>query len=130
MVGVIANTVLIIDDNADDRAELRRTLQADGFRVNDYASAETALAALRENPHAIGVIILDLTMPTLSGWQFRAVQLADPILRGVPTIIVTVASLTQADYYVLEVSDYLRKPVDPAQLVGVVGRYVTPDRHD
>src|SRR5688500_8507847 len=102
MVGVIANTVLIIDDNADDRAELRRTLQADGFRVHDYASAETALAALRENPHAIGVIILDLTMPTLSGWQFRAVQLADPILRGVPTIIVTVASLTQADYYVLE----------------------------
>ena len=127
MVGTTANTILIVEDDANDRAALRQTLQAEGFRVCDYASAHTALGALRDNPR-VGLIVLDLALPTFSGWQFRAAQLADPALRQVPTIIVTIASLTEADHYVLAADDYLRKPIDPAQLVGVVGRYITPER--
>ena len=130
MVGATANTVLIVDENADDREGLRHTLQAEGFRVSDYASADTALAALRDNPDVIGVILLDLARPMLGGWEFRASQLADAALRRVPTIVVTMASLTEADRYVLEVDDCLRKPVDPDQLVGIVGRYVTPELYD
>ena len=126
----VAKTVLIVHDNADERAEARRTLQAEGFRVTDHGCGETALAALRDNPRDIGVILVDLTTPTLNGWQFRATQAADPALRHIPTVVVTIMSLTQADRCVLGVEDYLRIPVDPVHLLGIVGRYVKPETSD
>ena len=128
--GVNGNTVLIVDENAADRAELRHTLQAEGFRVSECPTADAAMAILRDNREGIGVILLDLTKPALGGWRFRASQLADAALRRVPTVAVTVAALTQTDCYTLEVNDCLRKPVDPDQLVGIVGRYVAPEIYD
>lgn len=117
--------VLIVEDSDDERVELQRMLEDEGFYVCPFASARDALAALRVDPPAFTVILLDLVMPDLNGWGFRAAQLADPLLRDIPTVALTCVTLTAADHYTLHAHDYLRKPVTAEQLVGVVARYHT-----
>lgn len=118
-----AGTVLIIEDNDAERAELRQVLEAEGFHIRDYGSARDALAALHADPAAFGVIVFDLVMPGLSGWDFRAAQLGDSRLRTIPAVALTQVTLTTTDHYTLQAHDYLRKPVTATQLVGVVARH-------
>lgn len=97
--------ILIIDDDAGSRAALADLLSDEGYTVATVADGGEGLAYLQQG-HRPRVILLDLMMPGLDGWDFRTEQKRDPALEAIPVIAISAAGkLVDADYS-------LRKPID------------------
>ena len=79
--------VLIVDDDFRIRALMARLLETSGFTAVEAANGQEALDVMRQRRPC--VILLDLQMPIMDGWEFRRQQLADPELAEVPVICVT-----------------------------------------
>ena len=79
--------VLVVDDDLDSRTLLEMALAEEGYAVLVAANGAEALTVARQS-HPI-VILLDLAMPVMDGFAFRAAQLRDPQLAGIPVICVS-----------------------------------------
>ncbi len=88
-------SVLVIDDDPNARNLLRRLLENDGWSVRQAENGVTALEHLRRKPSS--VILLDLMMPEMDGFQFLAALKEKEELRGTPVIVVTAKDLTDED---------------------------------
>jgi CheY-like chemotaxis protein len=98
-------SVLIIDDDSNSREALAELLADEGYVVAAAANGAEGLAYLRSGQPA-HVILLDLMMPGVDGWDFRAEQKRDAALAQIPVIVMSAAGkLLDADYA-------LRKPID------------------
>jgi CheY-like chemotaxis protein len=82
--------ILLVDDDAELRQSLVDLLEDEGYRTVTAASGREALAILRE-PELPDLILLDLMMPDLNGWQFCELQRRDLRLAGIPVLVVTAA---------------------------------------
>lgn len=80
--------VLVIEDERDIRDALAEALSYEGYDVAVAANGREALRALHGGPLP-DVILLDLVMPEMSGWEFRQVQTHDPALAGIPVVVVS-----------------------------------------
>jgi len=80
-------TVLVVDDDADCRMMLEQTLAFEGFRVVCACNGKEALA--RAHEQRPGVILLDLMMPIMSGYEFRQNQQRDPSLADIPIVCIS-----------------------------------------
>jgi CheY-like chemotaxis protein/anti-sigma regulatory factor (Ser/Thr protein kinase) len=110
--------VLVIDDDPDSRDVLRRTLEADGNRVVTAEGGAAGLTLAREvQPN---VITLDIMMAGMDGWSTLQRLKADPELRGIPVIMVSVIDDAGRIAFSLGAAEYLSKPVDRERLVEVV----------
>ena len=78
--------ILLVDDEASVREVSEALLQAEGYRVVCAVDGRDALAILRAGLRPC-IIILDLMMPVMDGWDFRSEQLKDPELLKIPTIV-------------------------------------------
>ena len=113
-------TILLVDDNSDILEVIRVILETEGYRVATASNGAEALARLREglDPQ---LIILDLTMPVMDGWEFRDRQLADPALRDIPTIIYSaVASVRRESVGALRVVGAFDKGADLSAMLRLV----------
>jgi signal transduction histidine kinase/CheY-like chemotaxis protein len=106
--------VLVIDDNADSRDVLRRTLEDDGHIVVTAPGGEEGLALARELSPSL--ILLDVMMPGMDGWAVLRQIKTDPALEGIPVAMVTVVD-DERMAFSLGASEYLAKPVDRGRLV-------------
>jgi CheY-like chemotaxis protein len=117
-------TVLVADDNADQRALYVDILSHAGFSVIEAREGVEAIARDREDRPAL--IVMDVTMPGTSGWNaVRAVR--DQIeTRDIPVIVVTgLAGTRDRDASFAAGSDaYLSKPVSPRDLLDEVRRFL------
>ncbi len=115
-----AGTVIVIDDSEQARELIRRFLVDDGFRVIEAASGEAGLAlARREPPDAI---TLDVLMPGMDGWAVLAALKADPVLAGVPVIMLTMVDDRNLGL-ALGATDFMTKPLDRDRLRALLARY-------
>jgi CheY-like chemotaxis protein len=85
----MALAVLIVDDDASIQETLGEFLAECGFEVVTARDGADALALLERTTPRPDVILLDLAMPVMDGYQFRQRQLADPSLMSIPVLIVT-----------------------------------------
>jgi CheY-like chemotaxis protein len=119
--------IMIVDDDDDLRDAITDIMMAEGYQVAAFGDAREALVAL-ERGRLPFLILLDLMMPRMSGWEFRAALLEDPRLASIPVAIVTAAnSLSDGVRTVTDV-DVLRKPFDLDALLTLVGRYAAVAR--
>jgi CheY-like chemotaxis protein len=88
-----------------------------GFDVAFAPDGERALEALRRAETLPDVILLDLMMPVMNGWQFRKALLDDPQLAAVPVIVVTASWASDSQLSQLRAAATFRKPVDAGTLV-------------
>jgi len=109
---------MIVEDDADTREMLERFLQLEGFDVRTAANGQIALQSLQTDC-ALHVILLDLMMPVMNGWQFRQAQAMDPRLSGIPVVVVTAAGSRQ-DIPSIEADGWLSKPVDFDRLLETI----------
>jgi len=101
--------VLVVDDEADIRELTRRTLEAEGLHVREAANGQEALEEIRRRPP--GLIMLDLMMPVMDGFEFLSRLRQDPEFPDLPVIVVTAKDLTDDDRARLDglVTQVLRK---------------------
>src|SRR4051794_10046482 len=79
--------VLVVDDDKDIREAIQSALVGEGYRVACAANGELALACLKvEKPD---LVLLDLMMPVIDGWQFRSRQLEVPEWEKIPIVIIS-----------------------------------------
>lgn len=83
--------LMIVDDDNDLRDTLAELMAAVGYEVAPFDDAGKALAALEQGVTPF-LILLDLMMPGMSGWEFRAAQLQNPKLAAIPVVVVTAAT--------------------------------------
>ncbi len=114
------HTILVIDDDPATAALLSRTVSRDGFGVVTAANGTTGLELARTcRPVAI---ILDVLMPGLDGWAVLRTLKADPQLRDIPVIMVSMVEDRNMGY-TLGAAEYLSKPVDRERLSTVLRRF-------
>ena len=109
-------TVLVVDDDPAMLLLCRANLRESGLRVREAASASEALASVRlDRPD---LILLDIMMPGVSGWQVAAQLLGDRATDEIPIIFLTALSGTKQRLraYELGAVGYVTKPFDPATL--------------
>ena len=114
----MSQTVLVIDDDPNLVRLMIKFLTLEGFVPVSAANGKEALAYLRGGGGA-HVILLDLRMPVMDGWEFRREQRADP---GIAAIPIVVLSGIECDMSGLEPAASFRKPVSFPEIVGTVRR--------
>jgi CheY-like chemotaxis protein len=112
--------ILIVDDDAEAGEALAEILRRRGFQVMVASNGERALAAMRAARCLPSVILLDLMMPVMNGWQFRQAQLGDPRLACVPVIVLSGAPTAEDLISQLQPAGFLRKPVPLGKLLDLV----------
>jgi CheY-like chemotaxis protein len=119
-------SVLIVEDDEPLREALSDALRDEGFSVAAAADGLEALELLHvsSNPNP-SVILLDLTMPRMNGWQFRAAQQTDDRISGIPVVVLSaVPHLAQeAESLGLPRGSWVRKPVPLENLLAIVERH-------
>ena len=110
-------TVLIADDSALVRAVLSEELTTRGFLVREAADGAEALDVCRQAPPDI--VLLDVDMPVRDGHEVLVELRADPGTRDIPVVFLTgrIEVADAAEALRLGAHDYLRKPVEPIELI-------------
>jgi DNA-binding response OmpR family regulator len=108
--------IMVVDDDPDTVSILARHLQREGFVAIEAISGTECLRIVRE--HRIDVILLDLMMPEMDGFQVCRALKQDPETAEIPVIMITARDDldARAEGMRLGVSDFLAKPVFRRQL--------------
>ena len=129
--GIRQRRILLVEDDGDLRDALSDALRDRGHDVVAVNNGREALQRMRLHPP--DVVVLDLMMPVMDGWQFRVEQKNDPALAETPVVAIS-ASHSQSAAAV-DADLFLRKPVDTATLlqgietvIGVHERKLEPSR--
>jgi len=110
--------ILVVEDDEDAREAMVALLQMKGYCAVPAGNGKEALDYLRQAP-APDLIILDLWMPVMDGWEFRTEQVKDPRLKEIPVIVVTALS----DRTDVDADEVIIKPVDVERLLMTVSQY-------
>ena len=117
----MAGGVLIVEDDEDIRADLAAILALKGWEVDQAANGLEALERMRAQLPC--VVLLDLMMPEMNGWELRAAMKADLRMRDVPVVIVSGAGRLDEAASALDVAAVLPKPFELTQLLELVARF-------
>jgi CheY-like chemotaxis protein len=115
--------ILVVEDNFLTREALLIVLSKQGYEIEGAADGQEALVCLeqREQPD---LILLDLTMPRMNGWQFLEQRQRTPSLACIPVIVLSAEDqAVGSKVRCLGADDFLAKPVDSEVLLQIVGGY-------
>ena len=115
-----APPILVVEDDREQRETLCAMLELEGFRHAEAANGREALDYLNES-RAPCLVLLDLEMPVMYGWEFRVNQLADERLSRIPVVVVTANDGGLAKRFP-GVEGFLWKPLKFEKLVTVLDR--------
>ena len=116
--------VLIVEDDADLRDMMAQLLTIEGFGATTVSNGQQALDYLRDHASP-KLILLDLMMPVMDGWEFRREQRRDPTIAKVPVVVLSALDKTRA--VDLRADAFLKKPLDFDRLLSLVRDYCNPD---
>src|SRR5438105_1959580 len=108
--------VLIVEDDGDLRETLADVLEAHGYRAVTATNGRDGLRQVRA--YEPDVVVLDLVMPLMDGWQFRLEQKRDPTIATIP--VITMSASDSAAAATIDTDLYVRKPFSPEQLIEAV----------
>jgi class 3 adenylate cyclase/ActR/RegA family two-component response regulator len=113
--------LLVVDDNETNRDVLGRRLEREGFRVSSAENGRRALEMVRAT--SFDLVLLDIMMPEIDGYQVLSQMKADPALHDIPVIMISALDEIQSVVRCIETGaeDYLNKPFDPVLLRARIG---------
>jgi CheY-like chemotaxis protein len=114
----------VAEDDESTRRALTTLLNSAGFTVRTAADGREALDALRRLPRP-DLVLLDLVMPHLDGWQFLREKRQDPALASIPVVVVSGVADSDKQAGLLGAEARLQKPVAFDQLLATVGSCVS-----
>jgi two-component system OmpR family response regulator len=118
----VETTVLIVDDSPYIVDGLVALLKRKGFSAIASNGGEQALAALATS--IPDLILLDIMMEPMDGWETLGKIKADPLTRDIPVLMFSAKKITpeEAEEHCLSIEDFVSKPVNPAQLLDAINR--------
>jgi CheY-like chemotaxis protein len=121
-------TVLVVDDDPNIRRMIVAALKRDGYEFIEAPNGREALDMMRaQHPD---VVVLDLMMPILSGWDVLRERADDPELRPIPVIIISANRDPEVATAVAQgICAFLPKPFDIGALSALVRSCIPPDAH-
>ena len=120
--GVETTTVLVVDDDRSVIDALTELLESEGYKVAAARDGRAALTRLR-NGLRPSVILLDLMMPGMDGWDFRQRQLQDANLKDIPVVVITAAGFSETSVRTQFGNiEFVPKPPPPKDLLAAVRR--------
>jgi CheY-like chemotaxis protein len=121
----MSGSVLIVEDDLDIAENLCALLTLEGYKAEISKDGRDALDRLLANGHRPDVILLDLMMPVMDGFQFREAQQADPKLANIPVLVMTAGgNNVETKVSGLGVHGYFRKPIDVEKLFEMIEKIV------
>ena len=116
----MSGDILVVDDDADLRETVEQVLYDGGYGVTSVASGQAALDRLKAGARP-SLILLDLMMPEMNGWQFLERAQADAMLDAIPVVIMTARRGT--DLPSAPSTQVLHKPFDSTELLRAIARH-------
>ncbi|MBX3191906.1 MAG: response regulator [Labilithrix sp.] len=116
-------SVLVVDDEPDIREVIEIALSVHGYEVTTVTSGEECMRFLRDRERP-SVILLDLMMPEMSGWEVCRQLSNDPALSTIPIVILTGGNATAESCP--GATTVLRKPIQLERLIEVIARHAGP----
>lgn len=117
-----ARTILVVDDDPDLRGAIADVLNEEGYEVHCAGHGGEAMDQLKTGASP-SLILLDLMMPEVSGWDFLTLQRADPKLSTIPVVLMSASSKAPAQGDVAGTVDALRKPFKVEQLLAIIDKH-------
>ena len=114
--------ILVVDDDPDIRESLREVLEDEGYDVACVGNGREALDYLKSSKPRPCVILLDLMMPVMDGWQFRREQKQDTEIADIPLVVITATGKRPV---LIDAAELVMKPLDLNRLFEAVARYCT-----
>lgn len=117
-------SILVAEDNEDVRETIASVLSNEGYVVKTARDGREALQALREMP-APTLVLLDLMMPVMSGWEFLDAQKADAVLRAHQVVTISAVRATESleDSTPLKTAGTLSKPLELESMLAEVRKF-------
>ena len=126
---VQCQSILIVEDNEDVRESIADALEMEGYSVTTSKNGKDGLAKLPKMEGPV-LILLDLMMPVMNGWEFLDAQNRDPVLEGHQVVTISAVSPTQSlqDPEPLDTAGNLQKPINLEPLLATVMKFCGPPR--
>jgi two-component system cell cycle response regulator DivK len=120
----MSKRILVVEDQEDNRQIIRDMLGATGYELTEAENGVEALAAVAK--HKFDLILMDIQMPVMDGYEATRRIKADPANKGIPIIAVTSYALSGDDQKARDAGcdDYVPKPYSPRQLMAKIRQYL------
>jgi CheY-like chemotaxis protein len=115
-------TVLVVEDDPDELDAIATIVEDAGYDVLCARNGREALHHLHECDGRCDLILLDLLMPVMNGWDFRRRQRETPAFAGIPVFLMSAGAHLAVVRDELQAAGYLAKPVDESEILDVVKR--------
>ncbi len=121
---MMAKTILVIEDHEDNRRIMRDLLTSSGYEINEAVSGEEGVTAAET--HHPDLILLDIQLPGIDGYEVARRIKANPDLQKIPIIAVTSYALSGDDVKAFEAgcNAYVTKPFSPRKLLAEIREYL------
>jgi two-component system response regulator VicR len=120
-IAISKGRILVVDDEADIRESLQDLLLIEGYQVETASNAAEGLRKMERRGYDL--VLLDLMMPDMDGWEVYQQMKADEKTKDIPVIVVT-AKAQSIDrvlgLHIAKVDDYIAKPFSPQDLMNSV----------
>lgn len=118
-------SIFIIEDDHDIRVTLRMALELEGYNVSSAADGKQALEILLSGKYTPSLIILDLMMPLVNGWQVLERMKAHPQLKKIPVLVTSAAGNKSR---VNDVMGFIPKPINLDQTLDLIAIHQAPEK--
>ncbi len=115
---------MLIEDDDAIREITRELLESEGYKVATAANGQKALELLATMDPLPCLILLDLMMPVMDGWQFMEKKRADSKLNAIP--VVAFSALEERKISTARTDDVIRKPINPDVMIKIIKKYCPP----
>ena len=117
--------VLLVEDLDDSRVMLRRLLEQEGFDVIEACDGAIALESLRKN--SCDIVLLDLRLPNIDGFQVTRALRATTQFQTIPIIILSALDdeYTRTEARAAGCNDYVTKPIDLERLTALIKKHIS-----
>jgi len=116
----MSSRILVVDDDPDVLEAMQFLLEGAGYEALVAADGSEALDRLRNHADPC-LILLDLMMPRMNGWQFIGEARREALLGGIP--VIAVSAFRKEEVAAIDAAGYLTKPVELETLLSVIRRY-------
>lgn len=121
----MSKNILIVEDDLDIAENLKALLSLEGYSSEISKDGLEALNRLRDGSPRPSLILLDLMMPVMDGFQFYREQQSDPTIANIPVVVMTAGGNVETKVQKMGIQAYFRKPLDVDKLFATIERLVS-----